>query len=227
MSSTKVQVKERPIIFSGDMVRAILEGRKTQTRREIKPQPDTGITMGHQDGAGGWIFWTGPVAVDMAAFTREAYPNGGGFLCPYGKPGDRLWVREALRLVAGRERDLSCAPLATGRWIATWRARPVGDDLAPVSGRLASPIGRATFEITAGAETRLDLELPSAATLRVALSWALDGVVAVELVAEEGTQPLALVRAALEKGRHATFAGLAPGRYSLALCAQGGGRWPG
>jgi hypothetical protein len=53
--------------------------------------------MGHQDGAGGWIFWTGPVAVDMAAFTREAYPNGGGFLCPYGKPGDRLWVREALR----------------------------------------------------------------------------------------------------------------------------------
>jgi len=57
-------MKERPILFSGQMVRAILEGRKTMTRRVIKPQP-----------VGAW-----------AAPGKTA--------CPYGQPGDRLWVRE-------------------------------------------------------------------------------------------------------------------------------------
>lgn len=57
-------IKERPILFSAPMVRAILEGRKTQTRRIVKPQP-----------AGEW-----------AAPGKTA--------CPYGRPGERLWVRE-------------------------------------------------------------------------------------------------------------------------------------
>jgi len=63
-------MKERPILFSGPMVRAILGGRKTQTRRVVKPQP---------------INLTGP---DFDG------PVDRSFACPYGQPGDRLWVRE-------------------------------------------------------------------------------------------------------------------------------------
>jgi hypothetical protein len=67
-------MKLRPIIFSGEMVRAILDGRKTQTRRVVKPQP-TGAPI--YDPAIGWRF-----------------PGGPNINCPYGVPGDRLWVRE-------------------------------------------------------------------------------------------------------------------------------------
>lgn len=63
-------MKERPILFSGPMVRAILEDRKTQTRRVAKEFND----KHNLDGI-------------LARF-----PNQEG--CPYGKPGDRLWVRE-------------------------------------------------------------------------------------------------------------------------------------
>ena len=73
-----IAVKERPILFSGPMVRAILEGRKTQTRRIMKPQP---IHPPVNVGAGEW--W---VESNNADQDRK---------CPYGKPGDLLWVREA------------------------------------------------------------------------------------------------------------------------------------
>lgn len=66
---------ERPVIFSGPMVQAILDGRKTQTRRVVKPQPRS--VQGELKTGGVWLFdWRLNVA------------------CPYGKPGDRLWVRE-------------------------------------------------------------------------------------------------------------------------------------
>jgi hypothetical protein len=69
-------IKERPILFSAPMVRAILEGQKTVTRREVKKQ----------------------AALDCLAAGFEpaflALP-GNVDLCPYGQPGDRLWVREA------------------------------------------------------------------------------------------------------------------------------------
>ena len=68
-------MKERPVLFSGEMVRAILEGRKTQTRRVIKPQP----------------LWVGDP--NVAFKTHSANPKG-IINCPYGQPGDRLWVRE-------------------------------------------------------------------------------------------------------------------------------------
>ena len=69
-------MKERPIIFSAPMVRAILEGRKTQTRRVVKPQPD--------------------YVVKDAYFTKglDVPRRGNDIKCPYGQPGDRLWVRE-------------------------------------------------------------------------------------------------------------------------------------
>lgn len=77
--------KERPILFSGAMVRAILSGAKTQTRRIVKPQPqmvtDTSIEP-----------WRG-VATDLQ---RLLDASGRG--CPYGQPGDRLYVRESFNL---------------------------------------------------------------------------------------------------------------------------------
>ncbi|MGP3273083.1 hypothetical protein ACTVPS_01715 [Serratia marcescens] len=76
-------MKERPVIFNGEMVRAILDGRKTQTRRALnwKRQPYTEIAE-RDDGS----LW--PWAEDGE--------RGGDiwFSCPFGEVGDRLWVRE-------------------------------------------------------------------------------------------------------------------------------------
>lgn len=82
--------KERPILFSGEMVRAILEGRKTQTRRIVKPQlPENYIPIG-SGYVGADCYWTtfdDPSSDDADLITVH---------CPYGKVGDRLWVREAI-----------------------------------------------------------------------------------------------------------------------------------
>ena len=68
-------MKERPILMSAPMVNALLEGRKTQTRRAVK-----GLALE----------WLKP-----GMFTREYVASPENHLCPYGQPGDRLWVREA------------------------------------------------------------------------------------------------------------------------------------
>lgn len=85
-------MKERPILFSGPMVRAILEGRKTQTRRIIKPQFTQlwGYGVNHGDDR-------------VSCHVNIVEPDGSWkfVYCPYGQPGDRLWVRETwTRLVA-------------------------------------------------------------------------------------------------------------------------------
>ncbi len=70
-------VRERPILFSSAMVRATREGRKTATRRKLK--------------------WPKGYVVDHDVVQRLARGNDAGLLsrCPYGTPGDRLWVRES------------------------------------------------------------------------------------------------------------------------------------
>jgi len=97
MSATAVDVKERPVLFGAPMVRTILSGQKTLARCAVTKRLDPDMEFAYEDGAGNWIFWGGAVASDMAAFTKKAYPNGEGIACPYGKRGERLWVREALR----------------------------------------------------------------------------------------------------------------------------------
>ncbi len=72
-------MKERPILFSGPMVRAILEGRKTVTRRVMKPQPD----------------FLGSMVDPNTPFKTLDAGLHARITCPYGEPGDRLWVREA------------------------------------------------------------------------------------------------------------------------------------
>ena len=80
------QAKERPILFSGPMVRAILDGRKAVTRRPIKHQPRTKGDIGSY----------GP----GQPFIRHADPTKGNPECPYGRPGDRLWVRETWGVIS-------------------------------------------------------------------------------------------------------------------------------
>jgi len=89
---------DRPILFNPQMVRAVLGGKKTQTRRIIKPMagygpPSEWANATRLDTDGSFVFW-GPYPV-ATEFAQKAYPNGGGVKCPYGKPGDHLYVREA------------------------------------------------------------------------------------------------------------------------------------
>ncbi len=123
--------KERPIIFSGPMVRALLAGTKTQTRRVMKHQPTHFNPAGVPRVANPYF---GPSAV---------------LRCPYGQPGDLLWVRETFAKIDGQTRP----------WIETdYRATyahgdRLGDHLG-IKKRWTPPIhmpraaSRITLEIT-------------------------------------------------------------------------------
>lgn len=89
-------MKQRPILFSTPMVQAILEGRKTQTRRIVKANLDHDCWIGSEDGpVSAWPEWS-----QQALKNGELYCGNCGHralnpvICPYGKPGDILWVRE-------------------------------------------------------------------------------------------------------------------------------------
>ena len=106
-------MSEKPILFSGPMVRAILDGRKTMTRRVMKFNAkqckDWGITGSadaydvtpHSDGKA----WGFLVAGDMGYADVK---------CPYGGPGDRLWVREAFRYWFQEDVLMDCIDYAAG-----------------------------------------------------------------------------------------------------------------
>lgn len=80
-------MKERGMIFNGEMVRAILDGRKTQTRRPIKWKQTRFTEVAERDDGSLW-----PWAEDCE--------RGGDiwFTCPFGEVGDRIWVRETFRV---------------------------------------------------------------------------------------------------------------------------------
>ena len=94
-------MKERPIIFRAEMVRAILAGRKTQMRRIVKP-------------------------LHMATVHAEQFPILA--MCPYGSPGDRLWVRETCRAEAiDDEGLLGVRYVADGRFMPIANTREASD----------------------------------------------------------------------------------------------------
>lgn len=96
-------MKERGMIFNAEMVRAILDGRKTQTRRIMKPQPEPCPRGGH--------WWSSNVFKTMLHVEEEMQNGKGGWAglvgdaCPFGDVGERIWVRETfgfeLRTVGG------------------------------------------------------------------------------------------------------------------------------
>jgi hypothetical protein len=92
----KIEMKEHPIIFSAPMVRAILEGRKTMTRRVLKPQPTD------------WV----PDNIKQKLLIQYA--------CPYGRPGDKLWVRETWA-TCGFVTVAYRADGKTPNWLNQWR----------------------------------------------------------------------------------------------------------
>ena len=89
-------MKERPILFSAPMVRAILSGSKSQTRRVVKPQPTDGGLEWATACGGDFAAWQDPLLL-----LDEHSEDGGPCQrqCPYGQPGDRLWVRETFAIV--------------------------------------------------------------------------------------------------------------------------------
>ena len=90
-------MKDRPILFSSPMVRAILDGRKTVTRRVVLPQPEHQATIAEMLPA---IQGTKMIPERAGFFsTTDGYGcySHGTRVCPYGQSGDRLWVREMWR----------------------------------------------------------------------------------------------------------------------------------
>lgn len=83
-------MKSRPILFSAPMVRAIREGRKTQTRRIFKQAIGPSLSVGFDEETGiaelSWLRGPGP-GYDVEEHIRHVR-------CPYGQPGDELWGRE-------------------------------------------------------------------------------------------------------------------------------------
>lgn len=92
-------MRERGIIFSTPMVRALLAGTKTQTRRIVKITHRTpGLAACLQPADPEWI-----------------RPKAAAELCPYGKRGDRLWVRESFQPLLANDTDWREADYQTGR----------------------------------------------------------------------------------------------------------------
>lgn len=109
------------MIFNGEMVRAILDGRKTQTRRVMKVQPSDGFHPTHN----GYdldlnAHWYTPGVVDKNGYLQPAKKDvfgvadeNEGYTCPFGAVGDRIWVREAFQ-----------GPLVSEEFLEEYRAYP-------------------------------------------------------------------------------------------------------
>lgn len=140
--------RERPILFSGPMVRAILDGRKTQTRRVVNPQPTWIANSGR---------WEWPIpksrvnagcCTSVVTASREWWEYLTPSQYPYGQPGDTLWVRETWRTLSasgggGEPREVQ---YRAGGIEDRPSRDPVGRDIIPSQrgpGEVLDPLGRA------------------------------------------------------------------------------------
>jgi hypothetical protein len=130
------EIKERPILFSAPMERAILEGQKTVTRRAVK---------------GADLKWP-------ADFTPEYVADSANALCPFGNPGDLLWVRETfidLRGTGVEHRPDPGGPLQRYAYAADYRPGSYSGEVRKDFGRKHKPnihipreVSRILLEIT-------------------------------------------------------------------------------
>lgn len=151
-------MRERPILFSGPMVRAILSGKKTQTRRVVRKQFA-------QDAEPAEVPATSPEGWQISGHSGLWWDDAGACIddairCPYGQPGDRLWVREAFRFLdafdeysPSRVGELCLAAGYTRPWAPTqYEADGLRDNWVNV--------GTAPGSITAG-KLRPGIHMPS------------------------------------------------------------------
>ena len=147
-------MKERPVIFNGEMVRAILDGRKTQTRRAIS---DRHLHL-----------------IDVASQVGECYPLESGIdhansqsyyreHCPFGRVGDRLWVRETFMDLTGTGIEATTGKFEGFAYRADTPAGSYGDEVRKEYGLKWTPslhmprwASRITLEITAVRVERLN-----------------------------------------------------------------------
>jgi hypothetical protein len=107
-------MKVNPILFNAVMVQAILDGKKTMTRRVIKPQPP--------EWAGDLVFLAGSGRWRARHPSTVGAPSAASpeFRCPYGGPGDRLWVRETWYSVKENDHlkpsEMSHGPTTEQHW---------------------------------------------------------------------------------------------------------------
>lgn len=116
--------REKPILMSAPMVRAILEGRKTQTRRVVTPQPEFTAASGDS-----WEWHGGPALARAGYGSRYVHSNWTAVeramlkVCPFGQPGDRLWVRETWAPMPGgpetKQNGVVYRASEGGKW--TWK----------------------------------------------------------------------------------------------------------
>lgn len=109
--------KERPIIFNTEMVKAILDGRKTQTRRVIKPQPEINGNHGK---------WRDSFSYDIETLKQLLIKNKS----PYGLPDDLLYVRETWQaLEYGSYKPFECRPSEIPEQYADFRYKASEGDV--------------------------------------------------------------------------------------------------
>lgn len=87
-------MKERGMIFNGEMVRAILDGRKTQTRRIMAPQPADDIERSA---------FPNPDAIGWKSTLKHKHGSTTAHFCPFGNVGDRIWVRETFACLGNED----------------------------------------------------------------------------------------------------------------------------
>lgn len=114
----EADAKERPILFSAAMVKAILDGSKTQTRRAVKGNPVDMVRLMHKVAAlDGYDEPTG-----FYGFCPSPRVIRKHVRCPYGQPGDRLWVRETWGYTGHGVWTIGDARMASGNGKAVYRA---------------------------------------------------------------------------------------------------------
>ncbi|VGG02344.1 morphogenetic protein [Klebsiella pneumoniae] len=127
-------MKERGMIFNGEMTRAILDGRKTQTRRIMKVQPSEDFTpMNMALETDYKARWYTPGVVDKDGYLQPASKKvfgvsneNEGYSCPFGAVGDRIWVREtwARYNIDQNSHDIAYRATTPADWPEEGRWRP-------------------------------------------------------------------------------------------------------